>query len=225
MHSTPSLLEVGLLVYSYIVTVFNTVLKTISKHLLKLPYHLLFQSKPTSEKVGGARILDVPQQRDSHLHVLSLAGKVFPNLLGVMKAASFLLFWNQCLEKSKPSPGAWDLVLPWACWFEMVFHWCSCNYCWHLGGKFCKCCDKWQWGEDSTLFFTSSASWVTTQIIPLMSDWVLMDLLHPCSDKGSQNSLAALNCTSFLPGMENLMKLFSRWSIIEIPLDKMNGFS
>lgn len=91
MHSTPSFLGVGLLVYSCIVTVFNTVLKTISKHLLKLPYHLLFQSKPTSEKVGGARILDVPQRRDSHLHVLSLAGKVFPKLLGVMKAASSLL--------------------------------------------------------------------------------------------------------------------------------------
>lgn len=33
----------------------------------------------------------LPQQRDFHLRVLGLAGKVFPNLLGVMKAASSLL--------------------------------------------------------------------------------------------------------------------------------------
>lgn len=51
MHSTPSFLGVGLLVYSCIVTVFNTVLKTISKHLLKLPYHLLFQSKPPLKRL------------------------------------------------------------------------------------------------------------------------------------------------------------------------------
>lgn len=31
-----------------------------------------------------------PQQRDFHLRFLSLAGEVFPNLLGAMKAASSL---------------------------------------------------------------------------------------------------------------------------------------
>lgn len=85
-------------VYSYIVCGSHTIQHCLQIHqqvppeppLHNILAYFFKANQPLKMLVAPEFWMFVPQQRDFHLRVLSLAGKVFPNLLGVMKAASSL---------------------------------------------------------------------------------------------------------------------------------------